>query len=228
MAVIIMTDDPGFFLEVERTFLHRDGIEMVPVVDGDEALRLGRQQHPDLAILDVEMPPPDGLETCRRFKADPGLSRVPVVLVGAPRDKDLALFAGADGFVPRPVTQASLLAQFRRFVNVPERSTHRLPVGLKVTCKAGEESFVAFTKDISATGLFLKAARPPALGSRLKLAFSLPGERRVEIESEAEVVREVPPDRNSPMVGGVGLRFTSLAADTKVAIGRFVSAGERD
>jgi uncharacterized protein (TIGR02266 family) len=173
------------------------------------------------------MSPLGGIETTRRLKADPRLRAIPVILAGASRDQEAALEAGADGFVVRPATRAALLTQIRRFVPAEERATQRVAVGLKVTCRSGDESFVAFTRDLSPTGLFLKSPRPPTTGSRLFVSFVLPGEDPSPIESEAEVVREVSTGADPRGMAGSGLQFTSLPAGTRMQIGRFLRASGR-
>src|SRR5262245_42812803 len=224
MPLILIADDPLLLGETDRTFLHRDGFVLRPVGTGEEPLRIAHEQRPDLAVLDAAGEP--ALETAARFKADPDLHDIPLVLVGPPRRRDAAIAAGAEGFISRPSTVASLLSQVRRFLRTSERGTHRRPVGLKVTCRRGDESFVAFTRDVSATGLFLKSPRPPESGSRLFVQFVLPGERPVPVESEAEVVRVIHPNPSSHATGGAGLRFTSLSAGLRIEIGRFVRSGE--
>ena len=226
MPIILIVDDPGILLETQRTFLHRNGFLLVPVAGGEESLRLAREKKPDLIVLDAAKSSPEGLETCSRFKSDPQLQGIPLVIVGSLRDRQAAKLAGAEGFVPRPVTQASLLSQVRRFVTASERANSRLPVGFKVTCRTGDGGFVAFSRDLSSTGMFLKSSRPPSKGSFMLLSFVLPGERPVPIETEAEVIRVVLPDPSMRLTAGTGLRFTTLAAEIKIEIGRFVRAGE--
>ena len=224
MPLILIADDPALIGETDRTFLHRSGFVLRPVGVGEEALSLAREQRPDLAVLDAAGEP--GIEAAARFQADPQLHDVPLVLVGPSRRREAAMAAGAEGFISRPATVASLLSQVRRFLRTSERGTHRRPVGLKVTCRRGDESFVAFTKDVSATGLFLKSPRPPETASRLRVQFVLPGERPMPVESEAEVVRVIHPNPASHATGGAGLRFTSLSAGLRIEIGRFVRSGE--
>lgn len=226
MPRILVIDDPALLSKLDGTFIRRAGFALTPFRNGEEVLRLAREQRPDLVILDIEMSPPDGLETLRRLRAEPALADAPILMLGAARHREAAMEAGVDGYLARPITQALLLAQIRAIVSLPERTNHRLPVGFRVTCSSGEDSFVAFAKDISSTGLFLKAARPPDVGTRITLSFRLPGARGEEIESEAEVVRRVGPGGDNHSAGGAGLRFVSLPAGTRIAIGRFIRESE--
>ncbi|MEQ8230328.1 MAG: response regulator [Gammaproteobacteria bacterium] len=75
------------------------------VCDGDACLARLDAVTPDLLLLDVAMPGPDGIEICRRVRADPATATLPVVLVsGYASDADRArgLAAGADGYIAKP------------------------------------------------------------------------------------------------------------------------------
>ncbi len=84
--------------------------------DGEEALRRFEEEHPDLVVLDVSMPPPDGLEVCRRIRE---ASRVPILMLTArdsTLDKVRALDLGADDYLTKPFDHLELLARLRALV----------------------------------------------------------------------------------------------------------------
>ncbi|MDP9487848.1 MAG: response regulator transcription factor [Actinomycetota bacterium] len=84
--------------------------------DGEEALRRFEEEHPDLAVLDVSIPPPDGLEVCRRIRE---ASRVPILMLTArdsTLDKVRALDLGADDYLTKPFDHLELLARLRALV----------------------------------------------------------------------------------------------------------------
>ncbi len=81
--------------------------------DGVEALHLFGQQEPDLVVLDVSMPPPDGFELCRRIRE---VSTVPILMLtvrNATADKVRALDLGADDYLTKPFDPLELLARLR-------------------------------------------------------------------------------------------------------------------
>ena len=93
--------------------------------DGAAALRLFVEQPPDLVILDVMMPPPDGLEVCRRIRAaDP---RVPVMMLTA-RDSTLdevrGFDVGADRYLIKPFDLDLLLQTVARYAGPPANGRH--------------------------------------------------------------------------------------------------------
>ncbi|MDP9486901.1 MAG: response regulator transcription factor [Actinomycetota bacterium] len=84
--------------------------------DGEEALGRFEEEHPDLVVLDVSMPPPDGFEVCRRIRE---ASRVPILMLTArdsTLDKVQALDLGADDYLTKPFDHLELLARLRALV----------------------------------------------------------------------------------------------------------------
>ena len=84
--------------------------------DGEEALRRFQEERPDLVILDVSMPPPDGYEVCRRIRS---LSSVPILMLTVhdeTLDKVRALDLGADDYLTKPFDHIELLARMRALV----------------------------------------------------------------------------------------------------------------
>jgi two-component system, OmpR family, KDP operon response regulator KdpE len=81
--------------------------------DGQEALRLFREESPDIVILDVSMPPPNGFEVCQRIRQ---ASAVPILMLTAREatvDKVRALDLGADDYLTKPFDHLELLARLR-------------------------------------------------------------------------------------------------------------------
>ncbi|MEO8287827.1 MAG: response regulator transcription factor [Chloroflexota bacterium] len=84
--------------------------------DGAEALLYFEQQQPDLVVLDINMPPPDGFEVCRRIREG---SQVPILVLtarNATLDKIRALDLGADDYITKPFDHLELLARLRALV----------------------------------------------------------------------------------------------------------------
>src|SRR5208282_2221794 len=120
---ILIVDDNETNRDILRTRLGPHGYELIEAADGEQALAAAREQHPDLILLDVMMPKIDGIEVCRRLKADADLPFMPIVLVTAKADsKDVVagLEAGADEYLTKPVDQSALVARVKSMLRVKE------------------------------------------------------------------------------------------------------------
>ncbi|KPL85395.1 response regulator [Herpetosiphon geysericola] len=111
MANILVVDDEPNIREVVGLYLRREGHSVIEASDGEEALRLARQQPPDLVVLDLMLPKVTGLEVCRRLQSD---QRTPVIMLTAKseeNDRIIGLGVGADDYVVKPFSPRELVAR---------------------------------------------------------------------------------------------------------------------
>lgn len=116
-ARIIVADDSLSTRMTVKHLLEVAGYVVLPAGDGEEALAQVREVGCDLVVSDVQMPRLDGLGLTRRIKADPALSRIPVILVtslGTGDDRAAGLEAGADGYVVKTDVQRGKLIELVR------------------------------------------------------------------------------------------------------------------
>jgi two-component system alkaline phosphatase synthesis response regulator PhoP len=110
---VLVVDDDEKTVELVKLYLNRDGYRVLTAYDGIEALRLAREGHPDLIVLDLMLPGIDGLEVCRTLRAE---SDVPIIMLTArttDQDKLTGLELGADDYVTKPFSPRELAARVR-------------------------------------------------------------------------------------------------------------------
>lgn len=117
---VLVVDDTPLNLSLMDNIL--SGEFSVQLVDsGAKALELAAAAPPDLILLDVMMPGMDGFEVCRKLKADPATSHVPVIFVTAKneiKDEELGFEVGASDFIHKPVSAPIVLARVRTHLKI--------------------------------------------------------------------------------------------------------------
>jgi len=125
---ILVVDDDAKTVELVKLYLYRDGYKVLTAYDGIEALRLAREAHPDLIVLDLMLPGLDGLQVCRTLRAE---SEVPIIMLTAKtaeEDKLVGLDVGADDYVTKPFSPRELAARVRAVLRrLPEEALQRGP-----------------------------------------------------------------------------------------------------
>jgi DNA-binding response OmpR family regulator len=110
--VLVVVDDAKT-VELVKLYLNRDGYRVITAGDGNEALRLARENSPDLIVLDLMLPGISGLEICRILRDE---SDVPIIILTAlttDDDRLKGLDLGADDYVTKPFSPRELAARVR-------------------------------------------------------------------------------------------------------------------
>jgi two-component system alkaline phosphatase synthesis response regulator PhoP len=111
---ILVVDDDKAILKAVRAYLEQAGYAVLTAGDGETALHILRRERPDLAVLDLMLPPPDGLEITRRVRADRTLAALPIILLTArveDTDKIVGLEMGADDYITKPFNGREVVAR---------------------------------------------------------------------------------------------------------------------
>ena len=122
-TVLIVDDEQHIRLLIEQTLeeLEDDGVELLTAADGEEALGVVENQHPELVFLDVMLPKRDGFDVCRTIKQEMGLDATYVVMLtakGQAYDREEGLAAGADLYMTKPFDPDALLKLAREILGV--------------------------------------------------------------------------------------------------------------
>ena len=110
---VLVVDDDAKTVELVKLYLNRDGYHVLTAFDGVEALRLARESHPDLIVLDLMLPGLNGLKVCHTLREE---SDVPIIMLTAKttdQDKLEGLDLGADDYVTKPFSPRELAARVR-------------------------------------------------------------------------------------------------------------------
>ena len=111
-AVLVVDDDQFIRRLVTTTLEDLSGIELHEAADGIQALEMARATHPAIVFMDVDMPQMDGIDACRRLRADPAAAMTTIVMLTASDSEHVrrsAEDAGADLFLTKPFSPLDLL-----------------------------------------------------------------------------------------------------------------------
>lgn len=129
MAIILVVDDDPTVREVVVAYLNKAGHETLEAPDGPNAV-IAAQADPDLVVLDVMLPGFDGLEVCRRIRAErPDLPIIMLTALGEEEDRIAGLGTGADDYLSKPFSPRELVL---RVASVLRRSNPPAPAALQV------------------------------------------------------------------------------------------------
>ena len=125
---VLVVDDDVKVVEILKLYLNRDGCEVITAYNGVDGLRLAREKHPDLIVLDILLPELDGFQVCREIRRE---SDVPIIMLTArvdEQDRIAGLDLGADDYVPKPFSPRELAARVRAVLRrTPEAALERGP-----------------------------------------------------------------------------------------------------
>ena len=113
---IVVIEDEADILEVIGYSFKKEGFEFNSSLDGEKGLALAKKEIPDLVLLDLMLPSLDGIEICRKLKADSITRPIPIIMVtakGEESDIVLGLGIGADDYVVKPFSPRELIARIK-------------------------------------------------------------------------------------------------------------------
>jgi two-component system cell cycle response regulator DivK len=120
---ILIVEDNDLNLKLFRDLLMAHGYETMETKDGLEAITITRNEHPDLILMDIQLPEISGLDVTRRLKADGAISNIPIIAVTAfamKDDEEKILAAGCEAYISKPISILPFLNTVRRFLGEEE------------------------------------------------------------------------------------------------------------
>ena len=223
MKTILVVDDEPKIIDLARDYLEHAGFAVLTAVDGQAALALARTRSPDLVVLDLCIPQPDGLDVIRAIRRD---SNLPIVVLSArddELDKLIGLELGADDYITKPFSPRELVARVKavlRRAEPGEPASDLIRAGdvtldvprMRVEVGGRSVELTATEFELLAT----LARRPGRIFTRGQLLDALRGasfesyERAIDTHVK-NLRRKLEPEPRSPRyiltVYGVGYRF---------------------
>lgn len=114
MVKILLVEDNEMNRDMLSRRLQRKGYEVVCAIDGQEGVSFATQHHPDIILMDMDLPVVDGWEATRRIKANPDLQKIPIIALTAhamTEDRNKALQAGCNDYDTKPIELERLLGK---------------------------------------------------------------------------------------------------------------------
>ena len=111
---ILVVDDEKIMRDILTSFLERENYEVIAASEGQGAVEIAKREHPDVILVDVRMPEIDGIETCKRLKAELTTKSIPVIMISGVGESMMeAVEAGAEDFLNKPFALAEVFTRVR-------------------------------------------------------------------------------------------------------------------
>jgi two-component system, cell cycle response regulator DivK len=118
---VLLVEDSGDTRVIYATILAHHGYRVIEAVNGDEGLRMAREERPDLILMNVSIPLIDGWKATALLKRDPDTAHIPVIAVTAftrKKDRKRARDVGCDSYLPKPCDPTRVLQEVQRFIGL--------------------------------------------------------------------------------------------------------------
>jgi two-component system phosphate regulon response regulator PhoB len=221
---ILVVDDEEDILELVEFSLMRESFAVSTATTGEEALKMAREEEPDLMVLDLMLPGVDGLEVARQLKADDETSHLPIVMLtakGSEADIVTGLELGADDYVTKPFSPRVLVARIKAVLRrqaEPEPTDEDVVRVHEIEIHPGRHEVIAGGEKIELTYtefriLHLLARRPGWVYTRYQIVDGVRGENYPVTDRSVDVhiagLRKKLGDYGEYIetVRGVGYRF---------------------
>ncbi|HSE05981.1 MAG TPA: response regulator [Methylomirabilota bacterium] len=117
MKTILYVEDNEFNRKIVRQLLSRTSYRLLEATDGEAGVDAAREEHPDLVIMDIQLPKMSGLDATRQIRADPATAEIPVIVITSfalAGDEAKAREAGAAAYLAKPYSPRELLQMIRQ------------------------------------------------------------------------------------------------------------------
>lgn len=194
---ILVVDDEQDLVKLVRFNLEKDGYKVISAFNGEDALFLARKERPDLIVLDLMLPGIDGLEVCKKLKADQELTNIAIIMLtakGEESDITVGLKLGADDYVTKPFSPKELVARVQavlRRAKISSTTKDYIEIeGLKIDVNKHEVTMKNETIPLTLTEFKLLhqlASKPGRVFTRDQLLDAVSGPETFVIDRTVDV-----------------------------------------
>ncbi|WP_322609937.1 response regulator transcription factor [Pontiella agarivorans] len=222
---ILVVEDEAPIQELLQFNLERSKYRVKVVDSGEEGLTTAQQFKPDLILLDIMLPGADGLEVCKKLKADPKTERIPIIMLTAlceEADIVTGLELGADDYITKPFSPRVLLARVKaalRRISASKPAANEELINIhNITVDIGRHKVEVDGKDVTLTFtefkvLQLLAQQPGRVFTRYQIVDAVHGEdypvtdRSVDVQIVGLRKKLAAAGKYIETVRGIGYRF---------------------
>jgi PAS domain S-box-containing protein len=119
--VILLAEDNEANISTFVSYLSSHGYRLIVATDGQMAINMAQKKHPDVILMDIQMPGMDGLEAIQRFRLLPEFADTPIIALTAlamPGDRERCLAAGANDYLSKPVALKELISRIKHYLHL--------------------------------------------------------------------------------------------------------------
>ncbi len=216
MKRVLIIDPSEPFAQFMKIVLVRLGYEVIREKNAETALVTLDKVMPDLILSEAKLPGIGGIELCELVRKEPGLARIPIVIVsidGAMETIRRAQKAGCKDFLTKPITSRSLYELMEKHLPYNYRRNNiRANMSITALVSNGSTSQKMGTLNIGEGGLYLCTEHPLPVGAKLTINLPLPG--LISPLIVQGVVIYIITKHESGIPGGIGVKYTGLDENT--------------
>lgn len=212
---ILLVDDVELFLELEKTFFHREDFDLLMAINAQEIMQLVLERKPDLIFLDMLISGASGDKVCSWIKKDPELQMIPVIMLieaGEVDSESRCRLAGCDALIHTPVRRNQLLSVTRQMLDLQDRQQARVAKRVLVHFGPNSQRLSShFTVNLSPDGMFLATNEVYPIGTPLALRVQIPGSTTLSCQGQVAWLNDPQQFKKPHLPNGMGIRFSDLA-----------------
>ena len=214
---IILADDNNTFLMYVGLLLKRFGIQVFPVRNGLEALKMIKATQPDLIMLDVHMDTFDGIAALRHIKTDREITQIPVIMISkdmSPETVNRCKGLGCSDYLSKPIKVDKLHEAIQKAFfagsGSPIRKHIRTAYKIKISVYSDGIKYDLYTEMLSEGGAYVRKKEPLPIGSDVDVTLHLESAKTLQFKGKVIYTKETFGDC-STLSPGMAIQFYGLS-----------------